>query len=573
MKLSTLAEFIMGQAPNSSTYNDNGEGELLIMAGDFQDHYPTPTQYTTNPISFSQDGDVLICVVGATSGKVNLGINASITRSVAAIRPDKTKLHDKFLFYFLKANYNRLNKLSSGSAQGIISKPVLAGIEIPNLTLAEQIKIATVLSKAEALLMQRKENIYLLDEFLKSTFLKMFLEYFRKDNSHKLETLCTKITDGTHDTPERLKQGVKFITGKHIRPYVIDFDNSDYVTEEVHKEIYRRCNPEFGDILYTNIGVNLGTAAMNNVNFEFSMKNVALLKLNHSLITPRYLEHFLNLPSRRNRILELNSSGGAQQFLSLGQIKNINIPVPPMELQKTFSEIVEKSEILKAQLKNSLIDLENLFSSLSQRAFKSKLDLSGLVIDHIIPVSKGGSDSQENLQAISEKENIKKADKLPKEKKEDKRYGDPFEVDEETAKKLGGLFYKEWKKLHTPKEKSKILWETVSIELVSNWIKEKYSGHHFSSEMLLRFLQEEQVTTPYYFSSEELKKFPKYNSLDDLHTLVFSAVNGENPYLKLNQVFYNGTVKQFSLNLTEEDIELTSGRNDEQMTGIYFTIE
>lgn len=539
-----------------------------------------------------------------------------------------------YIYYILKYNSRQLNDLGTGTTFKELSKATFEKFHIPVPELPEQIRIATVLTKAESLIKQRKVSVALLDDILKSTFLKMFFQYFPKGKSQKLETLCNKITDGTHDTPERLKKGIKFITGKHIRPYVIDFENSDYVTEEVHKEIYRRCNPEFGDILYTNIGVNLGTAAMNNVSYEFSMKNVALLKLNHSLVTSRYLEHVLNLPSRRNRILEMNSSGGAQQFLSLGQIKNIDIPVPPIDLQKSFSEIVEKSEILKTHFKKSLIELENLYGSLNQKAFKGELDLSRVFVEFgdtsspefswtefydrffqvaVENTSKilGNNDDTKRLvhdsllklydrfqnQPFAELEPyilavVTNAAFSLKNKKSDleslmdekylarnfshslfKEIGDPFKVDEETAKKQGEWFYNEWKKLRTPKEKSNIIWGNVSIQQISNWLKEKYSGHHFSSEMLLRFLQEELLTTPYYFSSEELKKFPKYNSLDDLHVLIFSALNGENPFLNLKQIFYNGTAKEFSLNLTEEDIELTSERNDEQMTGIYFTIE
>lgn len=571
--LKNIAEIIAGQSPPSDTYNKTGDGIPFFQGmADYGLKFPNIRNWCSKPTKISLPNDILISV-RAPVGPVNMNnVEACVGRGLSAIRVKDNFSHE-YLYYFLKENEKQISKLGVGSTFTAITQKDLGNIKItiPN-TLSDQIKIATILSKAEALINQRKENIDLLDEFLKSIFLKMFFQFFQKSRYHKLETLCTKITDGTHDTPERLKQGVKFITGKHIRPYVIDFDNSDYVTEEVHKEIYRRCNPEFGDILYTNIGVNLGTAAMNNVSFEFSMKNVALLKLNQSIITPRYLEHYLNFPSRRNRILELNSSGGAQQFLSLGQIKNIDIPVPPMELQKSFSEIVEKSEVLKAQLKSSLIDLENLYGSLSQRAFKGELNLSGLVIDHIIPVSKGGSESQKNLQAISEKENIKKADKLPKEIDEDKRYGDPFEVDEETAKKQGKVFYKEWLKLHPKKKKSRITWDRVSTEQVANWIKENYTGYHFTSEMLIRFLTDEHVTFPDYYSSEELKKNPKANDADDLKTLIFSALNNENPFLKLEQVFYNPEMDNVNLTLRDEDFELIKNRTKQERTGVYLRI-
>lgn len=495
-----------------------------------------------------------------------------------------------YIYYILKYNTRQLNDLGTGTTFKELSKSTFEKFQIPVPELSEQIKIATVLNKAESLIKQRKESIDLLDDILKSTFLKMFFQFFHKAKSQKLETLCTKITDGTHDTPERLKQGIKFITGKHIRPYVIDFENSDYVTEEVHKEIYRRCNPEFGDILYTNIGVNLGTAAMNNVNFEFSMKNVALLKLNQSLITSRYLEHVLNLPSRRNRILEMNSSGGAQQFLSLGQIKNIDIPVPPMEMQQTFSQIVEKSEILKSQFKSSLIELENLYGSLSQRAFKGELDLSilsVLVAEEYQP-STNDRDAIPDFKPLydleslvvknkkktkdSDLENTPKSEKIPKEIEEDKRYGDPFDVDEETAKKQGARFHRECKKLHQEKKKSKLTWDRVSTEQAANWIIENYTGFHFTSEMLVRFLMDEHVTFPDYYSSEELKKNPKANDADDLKTLIFSALNNENPFLKLEQLFYNPEMDDINLTLRDEDFELLKNRTRQERTGVYLRI-
>ena len=191
--------------------------------------------------------------------------------------------------------------------------------------------------------------------------------------SKKLSEVCEKITDGTHDTPERLTEGVKFITGKHIRPYVIDYNNSDYVAKEVHKEIYKRCNPEYGDVLYTNIGVNYATAAMNTVDYEFSMKNVALLKYRKDVLCGRFLEHQLNNEFFKMKLKKMTDIGGAQQFLSLSQIKLISILVPSIGLQKEFEgkinilfEVIEK--------KNESIQLSNtLFQTLLHQAFKGEL--------------------------------------------------------------------------------------------------------------------------------------------------------------------------------------------------------
>lgn len=612
-KISSFAEVATGGTPSTDKREFWDGGTIpWLNSGDLNQgivtkasNFITEEGYKSSSTRMMPPDTVLIALTGATTGLAAiLKIEACANQSVTGIFPSE-KHYPEFLYYFFRTQRKRILDAAWGGAQPHISQKYIKDYVVPLPPLADQIKIAIVLSKTESLIKQRKENIDLLNEFLKSTFLKMFFPFFQKANSRKLESLCTKITDGTHDTPERLKQGIKFITGKHIRPYVIDFENSDYVTEEVHKEIYRRCNPEFGDILYTNIGVNLGTAAMNTVSFEFSMKNVALLKLKQALITSRYLEHFLNLPSRRNRILELNSSGGAQQFLSLGQIKNIDIPVPPMELQKTFSEIVEKTEILKGQFKNSLNDLENLFDSLSQKAFKGELVIDTLKLGQSIDgemlelehsrsigmqiLSDGLPENAvasfqkevEELTAEIEKRRIlinllsgavsgqkkKESDseQLEKAKKELRTKtvsGKPIEVPAE-------------KKIEIPKKgtrKSKLTWDRVSTEQVANWIKENYSGYHFTSEMLIRFLTDEHVTFPDYYSSEELKKNPKANDADDLKTLIFSSLNNENPFLKLEQVFYNPELDNVNLTLKDEDFELIKNRTRQERTGVYLRI-
>ena len=186
-----------------------------------------------------------------------------------------------------------------------------------------------------------------------------------------LQECCFKITDGTHDTPKRLSNGKLLITGKNIRRDKIDLTDIEYVSEEDHQMIYKRCNPEYGDVLYTNIGANYGTAVINSLNYEFSMKNVALLKPNNDKIIGIYLWHYLNLC--RPYILEQNKAGGAQTFMSLATIKKLNIFVPSLELQNQFADFVKQVDKLKFEMEKSLKELEDNFNSLMQKAFKGEL--------------------------------------------------------------------------------------------------------------------------------------------------------------------------------------------------------
>ena len=89
--------------------------------------------------------------------------------------------------------------------------------------------------------------------------------------------VCTKITDGTHDTPTPVQEGRPFVTAINVKGGKIDFSDCLYVDEETHRQIYKRCDPARGDLAVVNIGAGVGEYGIVDVDFEFSLKNVALL--------------------------------------------------------------------------------------------------------------------------------------------------------------------------------------------------------------------------------------------------------------------------------------------------------
>ena len=100
------------------------------------------------------------------------------------------------------------------------------------------------------------------------------------------------------------------------------------------------------------------------------MKNVALLKLLRHKVNSRYVESLLNYEFIRIEILRKSSLGGAQQFLGLQDIKKIDIPVPPIELQNKFASIIEKLERTKQKMRALLNEMDIHFNALTQRYFE-----------------------------------------------------------------------------------------------------------------------------------------------------------------------------------------------------------
>jgi type I restriction enzyme S subunit len=157
VELGTVANFVMGQAPPGPACNTHGEGTVFVKAGEFGALYPIMVEWTTEPLKFAQTGDVLICVVGATAGKLNLAIDCAIGRSVAAIRPGE-RLLDRYLYRALQVQVPTLRRGARGSAQGVIKRDDLHGIQLSLPPLPEQRRIVEKVDQLMALCDELEER-------------------------------------------------------------------------------------------------------------------------------------------------------------------------------------------------------------------------------------------------------------------------------------------------------------------------------------------------------------------------------------------------------------------------------
>lgn len=148
--LGDVVEFVMGQAPPGNECNKNGDGVIFVKTGEFGSIYPEVKEWTTKPLKFARQGDVLICVVGATIGKLNLAIDCAIGRSVAAIRPIQD-INTAYLYLVLMPFTLKLRAKSRGSAQGVIGKTELSGVKIRIPPIAEQEQIVAKVDQLMAL--------------------------------------------------------------------------------------------------------------------------------------------------------------------------------------------------------------------------------------------------------------------------------------------------------------------------------------------------------------------------------------------------------------------------------------
>ncbi len=200
-----------------------------------------------------------------------------------------------------------------------------------------------------------------------------------------LKSVCDKITDGTHNSPTNRSEGdYPYITAKNIRYHGIDTSNLTYVSEEDHKEIFSRCNPEKNDVLFIKDGATTGLAVINHLDYEFSMlSSVALLKPKKSILDPYYLKNYLNSSQTFNRITS-RMTGAAITRVTLEKIKELEIVLPPLKSQKEIVAKIKKFELkletintkiteISSLQKNSIKTIERLTDNILYSAFSGKL--------------------------------------------------------------------------------------------------------------------------------------------------------------------------------------------------------
>ena len=173
----------------------------------------------------------------------------------------------------------------------------------------------------------------------------------------RLGEISNKITDGTHHSPPNADVGqYKYITAKNIKNDGIDLSSITFVTEDVHREIYNRCNPEKGDILYIKDGATTGVVTINDLEEVFSMlSSVALIKL------PQGVLHTFLIKVMRSPLfyesIRNDMSGVAITRVTLSKIYSVLIPLPPLAEQKRIvakvDAIMTLCDALEQQLKDA----------------------------------------------------------------------------------------------------------------------------------------------------------------------------------------------------------------------------
>lgn len=257
----------------------------------------------------------------------------------------------------------------------------------------------------------------------------------------RLGSICYKITDGTHKTPIYTDAGIPFISVKDIYDNEIHFDNTKFISDKEHTELFKRCNPEKGDILVTKSGT-IGRTAVVKTEKEFSLfVSVALIKNIKRVISSDYLSYDI-----KDYIGKINVNsdikGAVIKNYHISDIQKQPIPLSPIKEQqrivKKLDSLFEKTKKAKELLQEVKEEIEMRKISILDKAFRGELtkkwrekNKTGSVLDLLQEIQNEKMKKWEEECCEAEKNGRKKPKKIKISKLEEMivpKEEEPYEI-------------------------------------------------------------------------------------------------------------------------------------------------
>jgi type I restriction enzyme S subunit len=185
--------------------------------------------------------------------------------------------------------------------------------------------------------------------------------------------LFPKITDGTHDTPEKLSQGIPLVTSKLLKQGQVLVSCADYfISEEDYEAILPRSGVGSWDVLYSMIGTIGEVAIVRPEHPRFSIKNVGLFKTGGDRELAEYTTYWLQSIHAQSYV-RARASGSNQKYVPLRLLRDFPIPVPPISQQNEIVRFVDAVEAKTAAEEARRDALDELFRTLLHQLMTGRL--------------------------------------------------------------------------------------------------------------------------------------------------------------------------------------------------------
>lgn len=397
-EIQSFGKAFNGKTPSKGEQRSSGHPILKIKdideAGQFRgvfESFVDQAFYEKHAKKILETGDTIILnaahnsdYVGSKNAFIPPELNGVIATGEWLIVRVKAA-NPKYVNQYLKSPLGR--KSLKNCVKGIHLYPKdVERISVPLPSPDDQIRIAHMLGKVEGLIAQHKQQIRQLDDLLKSVFLEMFGDPILNPHGfpvRRLSEFYVNPKDGTKCGPfgsalkkdELVDAGVPVwnmdniaADGQMVLPFRMWITVDKYDSLSAYSVLD-------GDIIISRAGT-VGKMCVARMNSEPAIisTNLIRLRLGADLRPLYFVSLMLYCKGRVGRLK--TGADGAFTHMNTGVLDSLEFPYPSVELQDRFGEIAGKAKRIKSRYQQSLSNLESLYGTLSQQAFKGELDLS-----------------------------------------------------------------------------------------------------------------------------------------------------------------------------------------------------
>ncbi len=385
--------FVDGDWIESKDQDINGDVRLIQLADigvgvylNKSNRFMTTAKAKILKCTILKPGDILIARMPDPIGRACIFPGEEMpcvtVVDVCIFRPDSSLADSSWLVHRINSSgfRNEISTWVTGTTRQRISRGNLSHLKFPLPPLDEQRRIAAILDKADAIRRKRQESIRLAEEFLRSAFLDIFGDPVTNPkgwNVIRLEDIAD-IQSGI--TKGRKLNGQKTISLPYMR--VANVQDGHISLGEI-KEIeatpievdrYRLIS---GDILLTEGGdpdkLGRGAVWQGEIDPCIHQNHIFRVRPNPAQALPAYLSALIG--SARGKQYFLGAAKQTTGIASINKTQLNNFPalLPPLELQRLYSDLVRKKEELLLKLSGTGNLQWTCFKSLTHCAFSGEL--------------------------------------------------------------------------------------------------------------------------------------------------------------------------------------------------------
>lgn len=386
--LGELCDICAGGTPSRGNPSYFGGGIPWVKIGDMLQGRITHTQETISQTALDNSaakmlpvGTVLISIFATIGRTAVLDIEAATNQAVAGVNPRDTKrLDPTYLRRFLDHFSDQLQQQARGVAQVNINSGILRTILVPVPTFGEQLRIAEVLDRAEALRAKRRAGVVGLERLRQAIFHEMFGDPASNSRGWPIARIAevSEVQGGLTINAAREKN-------PHDAPYlrVANVHRESLDLTEI-KRLYAtdaeiaRVALQRDDLLIVEGHGNdaeIGRSALWDASIDPCLHQNHLIRVRFSqdAIVPLFGCIYLNSQGGRRHLLRAGKTTSGLNTISVSDVRSTPIARPPLPLQQEFARRIALLERLKAAQRASLAEMDALFASLQHRAFRGEL--------------------------------------------------------------------------------------------------------------------------------------------------------------------------------------------------------